>query len=90
MNRWRHDPGPCPICGAPHTGCTADGGPIVVVQLPATVAAAERARVAAAIVQEATEPPPEFNVATYRGKKKSIRRVTGSQSSNGTQSNDEG
>lgn len=34
------DPGPCPICGAPHTTCTgAEYVPVVLVQLPARDAA---------------------------------------------------
>jgi hypothetical protein len=37
----RHDPGPCPICGAEHTACTADPGPIAIVQLPARDAAVQ-------------------------------------------------
>jgi hypothetical protein len=31
---FRQDPGPCPICGAAHSACTADSGPITLVQLP--------------------------------------------------------
>jgi hypothetical protein len=32
---FRRDPGPCPVCGAAHTTCTAATGPVMVVQLPA-------------------------------------------------------
>jgi hypothetical protein len=57
---FREDPGPCPICGAAHTACSADSGPIAIPQLPARDAHAE-------------EPPPEpveFTTATYRGQPK--------------------
>lgn len=27
------DPGPCIICGAPHTSCTGDAGPTILVPL---------------------------------------------------------
>jgi hypothetical protein len=59
----RADPGECPICGAAHTACTGDGGPIVVVQLPATAAA--RARLKAEGVQAAL-PSRKFTTGTYR------------------------
>ena len=37
----RRDPGPCPVCGAEHTACTATPGPpaLAVAQLPARDAA---------------------------------------------------
>lgn len=70
----RFDPGPCPICGAAHTACTADRGPIVVSQLPA--------RDALAATAQSVEPPAElvpegsdedtFTTATYRGRKKPV------------------
>jgi hypothetical protein len=30
---WLGDPGPCPVCGMPHTTCVAPTGSIVVDQL---------------------------------------------------------
>jgi len=52
-------PGPCPVCGAAHTACTAPSGPITIAQLPERDAAP-------------VEPPPavEFSTATYRGRSK--------------------
>jgi hypothetical protein len=54
------EPGPCPICGAAHTACTAVGpAGIVIDQLPARTELAQ------------TAPPPElpapvaFSTATY-------------------------
>ena len=35
MSLFRMEPAPCPVCGAAHTACTADPGPITVAQLPA-------------------------------------------------------
>ncbi len=35
------DPGPCPICGAAHTTCTASTGPITIAQTPARDAATD-------------------------------------------------
>jgi len=43
MSIFRQDPGPCPVCGAAHSACTTDPGPIAVVQLPARDAAVLRA-----------------------------------------------
>lgn len=68
----RLDPGPCPICGAPHTACTADsgGGVIAIPQLPARDAAAPP--VAPPLVADrvqSTLPPGEFTTGTYRGAK---------------------
>jgi hypothetical protein len=81
----RQDPGPCPICGAPHSACTAGGGPILVEQLPATAAArasaatlaapasgADSAPLVADIVQT-TLPPGSFTSGTYRRPKKAGR-----------------
>jgi len=72
MSVGRTDPGDCPICGAAHTACTADSGPVEVVQLPARDAAAAlelRLELQADRVQ-ATLPPGEFTTGTYRGTKK--------------------
>lgn len=71
MSRARGDPGPCPICDAPHCSC-GGGGPIEVVQLPARDAAAlERAPAAAALGDGSDDRP--FSTATYRGAKKKPR-----------------
>lgn len=68
--RSRSDPGPCPICGADHTACTTDSGPITVVQLPARDAAAAADLVRVPLVAEvvqATLPAGQFTTGTYRG-----------------------
>jgi len=81
---FSNDPGPCGICGAAHTACTATGAAVQVTQLPATAAArlasatlstgtdgiAETAAppLVADIVQK-TLPPNHFTSATYRRKK---------------------
>jgi hypothetical protein len=67
----RHDPGDCPICGAPH--CSCGGGPITVEQLPATAGARRVVSVPlpplrSTAVQE-TLPPGQFTSGTYRRKK---------------------
>lgn len=65
----RFDPGPCPICGAAHTACTADSGPIVVAQLPARDALAATApsvEPPAALAPPVAETPPApFSTAEY-------------------------
>lgn len=71
----RLDPGPCPICGAAHTACTADAGPVVISQLPARDGVeagpvTAPARPLAGEVRQGTLPPGEFTSATYRGKGK--------------------
>jgi hypothetical protein len=89
MSRFRQDPGPCIICGAPH--CSCGGGPIEVVQLPLRDAA-----IAAAVAtstsdsQAVSTPAPDdtrpssrdlgdgsddrpFSTATYRSKGKRRR-----------------
>jgi len=66
----RRDPGPCPICGAPHSACTTDSGPVTIVQLPARDAAeCVPPPLVAEIVPE-TLPPGQFTTGTYRGSKK--------------------
>jgi hypothetical protein len=67
----RQDPGPCPICGAPHTVCTGDAGPIEIPQLPQRDAAAAREIPALKAERvQATLPPGEFTSGTYRGRGK--------------------
>jgi len=59
MNPFRQDPGPCPICGAAHSACTAGGGrPITVRQLPERDARAAR-----------EAPPAPVSTKDYRGSK---------------------
>lgn len=67
----RDDPGPCPICGAPHTACTVDSGPILVVQTPERDALAARHHAAS----PAPDPPQQqtFSTKTYRGEPKRRR-----------------
>jgi hypothetical protein len=68
----RFDPGPCAVCGAAHSACTDDGGPITVAQLPSRDAAAAATRPALVADEvQATLPPGTFTSATYRGKKRS-------------------
>lgn len=73
---FRSDPGACAICGAAHTACTADPGPIRVEQLPATAAAREAAAEAVvtpplvAEIVQAGLPEGAFTTATYQRKKK--------------------
>jgi hypothetical protein len=55
----RQDPGPCPICGAAHTVCTAPGpAGIVIDQLPAKTA------LEVAVTLE-VPPPVEFSTTSY-------------------------
>lgn len=70
MFRARRDPGPCPICGEPHSSC-GGGGPITVVQLPARDAAVDTTAspAAAAPLGDGSDSRP-FTTATYRGVKK--------------------
>lgn len=58
------DPGPCPVCDAPHHSCveTASGA-ILVDMLPASTQAAQLA----ATQVQATLPAGTFTSATYRG-----------------------
>jgi len=63
---WRQDPGPCPICGAAHTACTAVGpAGITIDQLPARTEL--QALDPPLVVPEV--PPVEFSTATYDRKK---------------------
>jgi len=73
----RDDPGPCPICGAAHTMCTASSGPIQVPQTPArdalaraTVAELEPPALTGAVpataIGDGSDARP-FTTGTYRG-----------------------
>jgi hypothetical protein len=69
MSIWRRDPGPCIVCGAAHTACTAgDGEEIAIVQMPLRDAAASPSPLEADRVQ-ATLPPGQFTTGTYRRRK---------------------
>jgi hypothetical protein len=67
--RRREPPGPCPICGAPHSACTRYSGPVVVVQLPARDAAAAAGQLRTVPAAEPAPPPlpgGAFTTGTYR------------------------
>lgn len=75
--RLRSDPGPCPICGAPHAACTATSGPVTVQQLPARDAMLATAQSQEPPAELPLPPPPEPDVeaaVTYRGDPKRKRR----------------
>jgi hypothetical protein len=66
------DPGPCPICAAPHCSCfdlrPQDDGQIVISLQPATADANVRLRsTSLAEAIQATLPPGAFTTGTYRG-----------------------
>jgi hypothetical protein len=66
---WWPDPGPCIVCGAPHTTCVAPGTPtaIVIPQLPCRDGlVGERVVPVPAAAAVPLEPPPSFTTATYR------------------------
>lgn len=80
---FRLDPGPCPIYGAAHAACTADSGPVAIVQLPArdemiragSVAPAEQSASTpvAGLVADQVQgglSAGQFTTGTYRGRKK--------------------
>lgn len=76
----RSDPGPCPVCGAPHSACVESGGQVIRVDiLPASNANARAAALAAGdrpLVAEqvqATLPEGQVTSGTYRGTKR-VRR----------------
>jgi len=68
---FRRDPGPCIVCGAPHTSCTGPSVPTVLAQLP------QRDRAVAPVVSstpvndavQATLPVGQTTTAHYRGKR---------------------
>jgi hypothetical protein len=69
----RLDPGPCPICGAAHTACTADSGPVTITQLPQRDALLASAAVTQRLALEAervpaTRPAGTFTTGTYQRK----------------------
>jgi hypothetical protein len=73
---FKRDPGPCPVCQAPHTICTAPGPPdVIVAQLPARDAISAAPRLVGAVdapeALPAALPPNAFSTGTYRrpGKK---------------------
>ena len=71
--RRREPPGPCPICGAPHSTCTRYSGAPAVVQLPLRDAAtalnvSSAAQLRAAGAEPAPPPLPggAFTTGSYR------------------------
>jgi hypothetical protein len=56
------DPGPCPVCGVPHTACTAPTGPVIgAVYVPLGLRAqapAAAARVEGVIPMAPSAPAP--------------------------------
>jgi len=78
-NPFRTDPGPCPVCGAAHSACTAPNtDSLAVPQLPARDAAMAASRAAALSTHPPTAPASaldeadaadSFTTATYRGPK---------------------
>lgn len=72
MRGDRPDPGPCPICGAPHCSCRSSEPLTQIVQLPMRDAAA--AAVAPAPLEceriQAELPPGHFTTGTYRRRKR--------------------
>jgi hypothetical protein len=77
----RESPGLCPICDAPHCGCSPGGADSVVIlgQRDAMVAAQTVSidtPVAAATVEPAPPTPDPFTPATYDRKKHGLKRPT--------------
>jgi hypothetical protein len=81
----RRDPGPCPVCDAPHTTCVAPiVGAITIALVPARdgvepaplVGGIQTTPLVGAVpplvadVVQSTLPPGEFTSGTYRGKKR--------------------
>jgi hypothetical protein len=65
----RTDPGPCGICGAAHTACTASSGPIGIPQLPlrdALMASAQTFEPSAELQPPTQADPQPFATAEYR------------------------
>jgi hypothetical protein len=84
MLRLRRDPGPCPICSAPHTSCTAPPTgsivagsitPIVEITIPGPPSAS--ASPEAAAPPSPTPEPQRFTAATYRGRKRATPPLHG-------------
>lgn len=56
---YSNDPGPCPICGAPHMACTTlRPGPVVIPQLPARDKATAATGAPAAVVDAVAPVDP--------------------------------
>lgn len=65
---YRDSPGECPVCGAEHSACTRETGPITSVMLPNRDAARPAAPTVSEQIQ-ATLPKGQVTTATYRGQK---------------------
>lgn len=77
MTIWHPDPGDCIVCGAAHSGCVADDGPIIIEQLPATARAAARARALRDTAREhGSALPISLGPLTRRGTRATSARVT--------------
>jgi hypothetical protein len=58
---WRHDPGPCIVCGTPGCACTGEAGNVVVVP-----SMRYRTPKLAQEVAPPTPPPETFSTVSYR------------------------
>jgi len=67
---FRQDPGVCPVCGAEHSACTSDSGPVTQVQLPARDAAAGQLLTPAAEGAPPADSSTAFSTKTYRRPKR--------------------
>jgi hypothetical protein len=77
MSYWKHDPGPCPVCEAPHTTCTAPDASQTsgrTVTPPAPPRGGARQPQRAQTHGEATPSPTAFTTATY-SRKRNARTV---------------
>jgi hypothetical protein len=76
---FREDPGPCAICGAAHSACTSDSGPITMTQLPARDASLstqpEEPPAELAPPETTTPEPAPFSTAEYDRKKHGLKRA---------------
>jgi hypothetical protein len=69
---FRQDPGLCPICDAPHCGCSPGGADSVVVLSQRDAMPVETAPV---LAPSAEPPAPEpFTTSTYDRKKHGLKR----------------
>ena len=75
---FRTDPGLCPICDAPHCGCSPGGADSIVILGQRDAMVSEGSldpAVAAAIALPVAEPEPvTFTTSTYDRKKHGLKR----------------